>query len=166
MKVRFLTLFRHAKSSWDKPELSDVDRPLAARGLRDAPLVAKRNKRIIHQVEHFYCSTAQRARQTLDEILFVADMESPEVSWHDSLYTFDASQVLAFCKKLPEHIYSVGLIGHNPGFTQIVNQLTCDNLENLPTASIARIRIKTNSWQELDASDARLVYYTCPKNYR
>ena len=34
--MRTLYLLRHAKSSWDKPDLSDRDRPLNARGERDA----------------------------------------------------------------------------------------------------------------------------------
>ena len=36
-----LILLRHAKSSWSNPGLADVDRPLATRGLNDAPLMGK-----------------------------------------------------------------------------------------------------------------------------
>lgn len=35
--MKQLTLIRHAKSSWDYPSLTDHDRPLGERGLRDAP---------------------------------------------------------------------------------------------------------------------------------
>ena len=35
-----LLLFRHAKSAWDSPGLTDFDRPLAPRGQRAAPRVA------------------------------------------------------------------------------------------------------------------------------
>jgi phosphohistidine phosphatase len=31
--MKQLLLLRHAKSSWDDPNLDDVDRPLAERGL-------------------------------------------------------------------------------------------------------------------------------------
>ncbi|TJW64040.1 MAG: histidine phosphatase family protein, partial [Mesorhizobium sp.] len=36
-----LLLLRHAKSSWDDPDLIDFDRPLSARGLKAAPLVGR-----------------------------------------------------------------------------------------------------------------------------
>ena len=36
---RTLILVRHGKSSWEDASLSDRARPLAARGLRDAPLM-------------------------------------------------------------------------------------------------------------------------------
>ncbi len=39
--MRELTLVRHAKSSWGEPSLSDIDRPLNERGLRDAPRMAE-----------------------------------------------------------------------------------------------------------------------------
>ena len=36
-----LLLFRHAKSSRDDPDLDDFDRPLAERGVKDAPLIGR-----------------------------------------------------------------------------------------------------------------------------
>ena len=36
-----LTLIRHAKSSWEEAGQKDFDRPLNARGKRDAPLRAQ-----------------------------------------------------------------------------------------------------------------------------
>ena len=36
-----LALLRHAKSSWKSPTLADQDRPLATRGVTDAPLMGK-----------------------------------------------------------------------------------------------------------------------------
>ena len=40
--MKTLTIFRHAKSSWSHPELSDHDRPLNNRGKRDAPVMGER----------------------------------------------------------------------------------------------------------------------------
>jgi phosphohistidine phosphatase SixA len=35
--MKILYIVRHAKSSWDDPELSDFDRPLNERGKKSAP---------------------------------------------------------------------------------------------------------------------------------
>ena len=40
--LRHLTLLRHAKSSWQESGVSDHDRPLSQRGLRDAPVMGRR----------------------------------------------------------------------------------------------------------------------------
>ena len=37
---RTVVLIRHAKSSWDNPDLADFDRPLNERGHTDAPFMA------------------------------------------------------------------------------------------------------------------------------
>ena len=36
-----LSLLRHAKSSWKNPTLPDRERPLATRGVTDAPLMGR-----------------------------------------------------------------------------------------------------------------------------
>ncbi|TIX96983.1 MAG: histidine phosphatase family protein, partial [Mesorhizobium sp.] len=36
-----LLLLRHAKSSWDDPDLIDFDRPLSGRGVKAAPLAGR-----------------------------------------------------------------------------------------------------------------------------
>ena len=39
--MRRLLLLRHEKSSWDDPGLEDFDRPLAKRGRKAAPRMAR-----------------------------------------------------------------------------------------------------------------------------
>ena len=39
--MKYLTLIRHAKSSWEQAGLADHDRPLNERGERNAPMVAR-----------------------------------------------------------------------------------------------------------------------------
>ncbi|HWQ82999.1 MAG TPA: histidine phosphatase family protein, partial [Anaerolineales bacterium] len=62
--MKKLLILRHAKSSWDHPDLADIDRPLNKRGLRDAP-------RIGHWLKHqelvpdvIASSPADRAKTT------------------------------------------------------------------------------------------------------
>ena len=39
--MKHLMLLRHAKSSWDHPELYDEERPLAPRGVKALPLMGR-----------------------------------------------------------------------------------------------------------------------------
>ncbi len=61
-----LLLLRHAKSSWDDTGLDDFDRPLNARGQRDAPRMAGEMNRRGWFPQRAIISAARRTRQTWD----------------------------------------------------------------------------------------------------
>jgi len=62
--MKKIILIRHAKSAWDHPWLDDFERPLAERGLRDAPQMAASLKNRGITVDLICSSTAKRAKQT------------------------------------------------------------------------------------------------------
>ena len=62
--MKTLYLLRHAKSSWDDPELKDFERPLAERGLRDIPKMAARFRQRGDTVGCVITSPALRAKTT------------------------------------------------------------------------------------------------------
>ena len=80
-----LILLRHAKSSWSNPGLADVDRPLATRGLNDAPLMGKAMAERGIDPELVLCSAARRTRDTLDLVLPELRVE-PKVVYDKALY--------------------------------------------------------------------------------
>ena len=55
---------RHAKSDWDHPGLKDIERPLAPRGMKDAPVMASKLKSLVNDVDHIISSPATRTIQT------------------------------------------------------------------------------------------------------
>src|ERR1700716_4011728 len=66
--MKSLHLLRHAKSSWKDPGLNDHDRPLSKRGRQTAKMMAAYLRRAKIAPDLVICSTAMRARQTLDPI--------------------------------------------------------------------------------------------------
>ena len=64
----------------------------------------------------------------------------------EALYTFEISQLLYFIKSLSDNYSKVICIGHNPAFTQAVNQLSTTKLDHLPTAAWARIQFEQSNW--------------------
>jgi phosphohistidine phosphatase len=63
--TRTLILLRHAKSAWPA-DTADAARPLAARGLRDAPAVGRWLQANAPEIDQVVCSPADRAAQTWD----------------------------------------------------------------------------------------------------
>ena len=61
--MKTLLILRHAKSSWNYPELSDYDRPLNRRGKRDAPRMGKHLREHGLIPDRILTSSAKRARK-------------------------------------------------------------------------------------------------------
>ena len=68
---------RHAKSSWKTDELADHDRPLNARGQRDAPRIGRLLRAQDLEPDRVLCSTAKRARKTATEVVEGSGYDSP-----------------------------------------------------------------------------------------
>jgi phosphohistidine phosphatase len=68
---------RHAKSGWDNPELSDHDRPLNPRGLRDAPRMAACLIRHGRVPDSITSSTAIRAEHTARLVAEACRIQAP-----------------------------------------------------------------------------------------
>jgi phosphohistidine phosphatase SixA len=82
--MKRLYLLRHAKSSWKDATLGDHDRPLAGRGRRASKVIARRLRDRGIEPEVVLCSTARRARETLDRI--APALGAPAVEFEPDLY--------------------------------------------------------------------------------
>jgi len=164
--ARTLYVLRHAKSSWDDPALSDHERPLAPRGRRAAKRIAKHVRRSEIEPEVVLCSTATRARETLD--LLRPALRSPTVLLEDELYAASAQALLARLRRVPDDVGSVLLIGHNPGLQELVLALAPqgegrDRLEaKFPTAALATLTLAA-TWSSLAPGGASLAGYVVPR---
>ena len=83
--MKRLHLLRHAKSSWEAPVAADIDRPLAPRGRRASADLARWLAASDVRPDLALCSTAVRARETLDAVLG-AFPDRPDVVYDDALY--------------------------------------------------------------------------------
>src|SRR5258708_29718322 len=110
--VKTISLLRHAKSSWDNAELEDHDRPLSKRGRRSAGAVAAYLKRSQIAPDLVVCSSAARARQTLD--LVSRAIKPSKVILHRNVYEAGPRKLMTSLCQLPEIAEPVFLIVHNP----------------------------------------------------
>jgi phosphohistidine phosphatase len=159
--TRHLYVLRHAKSSWDDAGVSDHDRTLAPRGLKAARLLAKHlRERGIHPAL-VLCSTAVRARETLDRV-----NPDGERSIEEELYTATAGQWIARLNRVSEETESVMAIGHNPALQQLVLALSGSNGEverKFPTGVLATLTLDC-AWSALEPGRAELTALVRPKD--
>jgi phosphohistidine phosphatase len=165
--MKTLVLIRHAKSSWKHHELKDYQRPLNGRGRRDAPLMAERFSHLEPKPDLLVSSHAVRAQETAKA--FAQDLGYPveRIKLNESIYEASSETLLDIIGELSDKCERVALFGHNPGFTNLVETLTAENIINLPTAGVAVIDLPIKKWKAVKkvAQDqsGKLVYHSYPK---
>jgi phosphohistidine phosphatase len=167
-----LSLLRHAKSSWADPELDDHDRPLAKRGVKAMPEIAKYLRREQLRPSLVLCSSAVRTRATVALLLAGLGPPAPELVSDDALYLAQPSTLLAVLRETsPSHPH-VMLVGHNPGLHALALELVGDGDRKLvgalamefPTAALAVLTFPLTQWTDVRAASGRLDHFATPRS--
>lgn len=165
-----LSLFRHAKSSWQESGDDDFDRPLAPRGEDAAPAMGAYMRSISLSPRLVLCSPALRAVQTAR--LTLAELpEPPEVYLDERLYNANSDTLLAIIRDVGSDVSSLMIIGHNPGLhvlaVDCVGESRADLIAALarkfPTAALAVVAFDENSWRDINPRHATLKVFMSPK---
>ena len=156
--MKTLLLMRHAKSSWKDLSLADHDRPLNRRGRNAAELMGEflNNQDLVP--EAILCSTAKRAKQTVNFLLHTLSFGG-EVYFTRDLYHSGSDAYLQELHKLDSGVSVVMLVAHNPGMESAIEDF-CGEWERMPTAAIARIDFEIIDWSEVDydLGDLKVVW--------
>ena len=163
--MKKLYLIRHAKSSWNEPGLSDFERPLNQRGLRDAPFMGKllKEKKVI--VDKIISSPAVRAFTTAKSFAVELDYPLDKIETITEIYEASASEILNILQSVENDVNTLLLFGHNPGFTSLSNYLSDKQIDNLPTCGISVIAFDVKSWKEVNINTGKLIAFEFPKKY-
>jgi len=164
MAGKELFLVRHAKSSWDDPTISDHDRPLNERGLRNAPDMGSRLSDREVSPDALISSTALRARTTAEIMAISLNFPKDQIVFDLALYHASATELQEYIGLLDDSHFSVMLFGHNPGMTSLVCHLFGLALDNLPTCGVVHLCFATESWAEASRSMPCEATIDFPKN--
>ena len=170
--LKTLYLFRHGKSSWDDPALADFARPLTGRGRRAARLMGEHMARSRWLPGLVLCSSAVRARQTLEFALRAWSNPKPDVRFQRNLYMADADTLLQQARRLDDSASSAMLVGHDPGMRDLALLLAGKAediyLERLarkfPTAALAVFTFPFRRWDKIAAGSGELIAFVRPKD--
>jgi phosphohistidine phosphatase len=159
--VKTLILVRHAKSRWKKP-LPDRLRPLNKRGQRDAPMMGERLARREIEPDLIVSSPATRALVTAEAIAQEIGYPEEEIRADERLYNASAFELLEIIQELDDALEHVMLFGHNPGLTDLANELGCD-IDNIPTCGVVELRFEVDSWANISDADPACADFDYPK---
>ena len=159
--MKELLIMRHAKSSWDPPYPTDFERPLNKRGRKAAPRMGEFLAERDLLPDLIVSSPAERAKQTT-ELFAEASGYDGELRFEQAIYHAFSGDLLAVVQGLPDEAERVMLVGHNPGFEMLVEQL-CGGDVRMPTAAIAYIKLLELSWRDVDSEMGELQWLVTPK---
>ena len=166
-------MLRHGKSDWSDDALDDFDRPLAKRGRKAVKRMARWLRTEGLLPARVVSSPALRAEQTTRRLCRFAGIPESAVSWREAIYEADLRtllEVLADCEAAGGRLL---MVGHNPGFEDLVAYLTGGDIDApdndsehnsaFPTAALARLELP-DRWDRLERGSAVLVELVRPRD--
>lgn len=162
---RTLILLRHGKSAYP-PGVGDHERPLAARGRREAGLAGDWIRQHCPAVDAICCSTATRTRETL-----AATGLSGPTTFFGEIYGAYPEEVLEVVNGIDPAVRTALVVGHAPGIPGLAEDLAgpesdgaaLGRLETkFPTSAVAVLTV-TVGWSELRENGAVLVDFVVPR---
>ncbi|ACF14315.1 putative phosphohistidine phosphatase, SixA [Chloroherpeton thalassium ATCC 35110] len=163
--MKTVLLVRHAKSSWDDPDMKDFDRPLNKRGKRDAPFMGSLLAQKNFQPELIVASPAKRTLITAQLIAAEIEYEQEKILTDPRLYEESFNFYLDVIKSWGDQLSKIMLVGHNPIMTSMINYLANYGLENLPTGAMFCAEMNIDSWSNVSSGLAKCYFYEYPKKY-
>lgn len=163
--MKKLLLIRHGKSDWNHPGLSDHDRVLNDRGLRDAPRMAQALKRRGLVPDRMVSSTATRAATTASLVAEGLGYPFKRIVTTPDLYLASPQTILRVVQSQEETAETVLIFGHNPGMHEAVN-LFClsPGLDDFPTLAVAWMEFTADYWGNVEWESGRLREFLIPRS--
>ena len=165
--TRELLVLRHGKSDWTG-RTPDFDRPLAARGRKAARRIGHWLREGDLLPDRVLSSPALRARQSAERVCLAAGLESVRIDHEPAIYEASLDTLLEVLAAIPPRAARALIVGHNPGFEELVRHLGAGSLAKweagnlMPTAALARLAMPA-SWEVLARGSATCLSLTRPR---
>ncbi|MFK7969108.1 MAG: histidine phosphatase family protein [Bacteroidia bacterium] len=163
--MKTLVLCRHAKSDWPL-NVQDIDRPLKARGQKDAGRLAKILKKNAFKPDLIISSPGRRALDTAeiirDKLGYKGNIKVDRAAY------FEGDQsLLNIITNIDDQHDTVMIFGHNPTMENVVQYLTkMGSPYEMPTSGMACFESYATSWSQFVESNTRLRWLLVPRLMR
>lgn len=158
--MKILFLLRHAKAVPSTGSLEDFDRRLNDQGRMQAERVGKYFKEQNLGLDLVLSSTALRARETTKLFLNAAECVA-ETQFDQRIYDAGRHQLLQVISEIEEHKVNALLVGHNPGFEELLQRLT-SRFESMATCTLAKIDLGISEWSGIADATGHLDWLAKP----
>jgi phosphohistidine phosphatase len=85
-----------------------------------------------------------------------------DVNFVQRIYEASLRDLLHVVSEIPDEKEVVIMIGHNPGFEELVAYLSGEH-RRMPTCALAKLRLDVGSWKDIKAGEGTLAWFIAPK---
>lgn len=153
---RKILICRHADSEDPYPLQPDFERKLTAYGVQQARETGMWVRENFGKVDKIIASPANRTSHTARIIAGRLYFNEERIDYRPELYNAREQEILKELADLSDKDNSVLLVGHNPGVTKLVRELTDKMVGYLETAQVIALEINLESWDQLYFTTATL----------
>lgn len=163
---RQVLICRHAETYDPFPFQPDFERELTPEGLRQANRTGQWLRDNIQKVDFILASPAFRASATAKALAAKLYFNEESISYNPELYNAKESQLLRCLSTLPDSAKIVLLVGHNPGITRLIRNLSSKpNLPYLEPANVAALSLQLPVWEDIHITTGELVKHNFEQPY-
>jgi phosphohistidine phosphatase len=160
---KVLYIVRHAKSTWDYENISDIDRPLKLKGIRNAYEMARQLKINRNIPEFFIASPANRALHTACIFLNVFEASFDKLKIDPVLYGNGTEGVMQVIGSQPSNVKKLMIFGHNPDFSDLARNFVKEPLLEIPSGGVVILTFDTLNWSDIARENLKNEIFTFPK---
>ena len=158
--MKKLLLIRHAKAVHES-SYDDFERPLKVKGIEDATVMAERIRNEGHTPQVLITSPALRTQATAD--IFSEHLSIPKPLQDKNIYESSQRDLLNIINGFDDKYDFIGLVGHNPGISQMIYNFTGID-RDVPPGTVALITFEFDQWSMLSHNTGNLVWFSSPKD--
>ena len=163
--IKTLYLIRHAKSDWSDGDLSDFERGLKKRGLRDLETMSSYLSLQGLKPDLMLSSLALRAQITAVELGKKIGYGG-RIHYMEELYSSRPETLMNVLTLQDDSYGSIFLVGHNPELTEFANFLIDENFLKMPTLGVLALRLDIDSWADIAERCGEIEFFIQPKQFR
>ncbi len=161
--MKRLFLLRHARAAFGT---TDKNRPLSTPGQLDASWLGQHLKKLDMLPDHILCSSASRARETLDHLQMGAETVF-SAKFRDDLYLATAGHMAGQIRQLAQDIMAPMIIGHNPGLSVLFRNLVQNSPEmrrisTYPTCCLSLLEFDITDWSRIKNHTGQIITVIIP----
>lgn len=155
--MKKLLLIRHAKAG--SHDITDFERPLTDRGIRDAEFMAHQLQKAGLIPQYIVTSAALRTQTTADIIAETLNITHKIAD--KAIYEAGTRTLLRIINHLPAEYDFIALVGHNPGISHLLYELSGD-MRDMSPAAMALIEFDMDEWESVHTDIGKLGWYDSP----
>jgi len=156
--MKQLLLIRHAKATHESGYV-DFERPLKPSGILDAETIAARLREHHVVPKLLIASPALRTLTTAN--IFTQHLSLPQAQTNKNIYEAELYALIDVVTELPDEYMFVGIVGHNPGLSQLLYYFTHD-VRDMNTCAAVLIAFDATKWGDIRSNSGSVAYYTSP----